>query len=238
MNAILPALLVCFVSTGESEKSRLPIWSKSWSRREFRVFSLAESTKNVDAFSCWRNDEPYVFLNTFKSAERSRFDAAHELAHLVLHRHGGPQQGRQAEQEAHTFAASFLMPHADVVATIPFVASLDQLVREKKRWGVSVSALAYRLHKMRVLSDWQYRTFCIQINRKYRDSEPNGLPQERSSIWQMVLTELWKEGIARSHIAAQLDVPADEIENLLFGLTGNTTAPDRIVGGPHLRQIK
>lgn len=78
------------------------------------------------------------------------------------------------------------MPHADVVATIPFVASLDQIVREKKRWGVSVSALAYRLHKMRVVSDWQYRTFCIQTNRKYGDSEPNGLLPERSTIWQMV----------------------------------------------------
>src|SRR3546814_6566541 len=53
-----------------------------------------EDTKNVDAFSCWRNGQPFVFLNTFKSAERSRFDAAHELAHLVLHRHGGPQ-GRE-----------------------------------------------------------------------------------------------------------------------------------------------
>src|SRR3546814_9447087 len=42
------------------------------------VFSLAEDTKNVDAFSCWRNGKPFVFLNTFKSAERSRFDAAHE----------------------------------------------------------------------------------------------------------------------------------------------------------------
>jgi hypothetical protein len=26
-----------------------------------RVFSLAENTKTVDAFSCWRNDVPYVF---------------------------------------------------------------------------------------------------------------------------------------------------------------------------------
>jgi transcriptional regulator with XRE-family HTH domain len=56
--------------------------------KRVRVFSLAENTKNVDAFSCWRNDVPYVFLNTFKSAERSRLDAAHELAHLTLH--GGP----------------------------------------------------------------------------------------------------------------------------------------------------
>ena len=27
-----------------------------------RVFSLAEDTKNVDAFSCWRNGIPYIFL--------------------------------------------------------------------------------------------------------------------------------------------------------------------------------
>jgi Zn-dependent peptidase ImmA (M78 family) len=203
-----------------------------------RVFSLAENTRTVDAFSCWRNDEPYVFLNTFKTAERSRFDAAHELAHLVLHRHGGPQQGRQAEQEAQAFAAAFLMPNADVRATIPFVASLDAVVREKKRWGVSVSALAYRLHKMQILSDWQYRTFCIQINRKYGESEPNGLPQERSSVWQMVLTDLWKEGVARNHIATQLALPADELDNLLFGLTGDTQAPVRVVGKPQLRQVK
>jgi Zn-dependent peptidase ImmA (M78 family) len=200
-----------------------------------RVFSLAESTRTVDAFSCWRNEEPYIFLNTYKSAEHSRFDAAHELAHLVLHKHGGPQQGRSAEFEAHSFAASFLMPHADVVATIPFVAALDQIVRAKKRWGVSVAALAYRLHKMRVVSDWQYRTLCIQINRKYGTNEPDGLPRERSSVWQKVLTHLWKEGVSRNHIATQLDLPDEEIENLLFGLAGEIAAPDRLK--PVLRQV-
>lgn len=73
-----------------------------------RVFSLAENTRNVDAFSCWRNDEPYIFLNTFKSTERSRFDAAHELGHLVLHKHGGARQGRSAEHEAHLFCGLIL----------------------------------------------------------------------------------------------------------------------------------
>jgi Zn-dependent peptidase ImmA (M78 family) len=203
-----------------------------------RVFSLAESTRAVDAFSCWRNDEPYIFLNTYKSAEHGRFDAAHELAHLVLHKHGGPQQGRSAEVEAHMFAASFLMPHADVVATIPFVAALDQIVRAKRRWGVSVAPLAYRLHKMRIVSDWQYRTFCIQINRKYGKNEPDGLLRERSSIWPKVLTDLWKEGVSRNQIAAQLDLPNEEMENLLFGLTGDIGAPTQRVAKPILRQVK
>ncbi len=52
-----------------------------------RVNSMAEDTAEVDAFSLWREATPFVFLNTQKSAERSRFDAAHELGHLVLHRH-------------------------------------------------------------------------------------------------------------------------------------------------------
>ena len=143
-----------------------------------RVFSLAENTKNVDAFSCWRNDEPYVFLNTFKTTERSRFDAAHELAHMVLHKHGGPQQGRQAEVEANAFASAFLMPHADVVATIPYVTSVDQIVTAKKRWGVAAVALAYRLNKMNRITDWLY----VQVNRRYRTKEPDGLPPERSTV--------------------------------------------------------
>ncbi|MEK2654790.1 ImmA/IrrE family metallo-endopeptidase [Pseudomonas aeruginosa] len=50
---------------------------------------MAEETSQVNAFSCWRRGvTPFVFLNTQKSAEASRFDAAHELGHLVLHRHG------------------------------------------------------------------------------------------------------------------------------------------------------
>jgi len=186
-----------------------------------RVFSLAENTKNVDAFSCWRNGIPYVFLNTFKSAEHSRFDAAHELGHLMLHKHGGPQQGKEAEVEANNFASSFLMPRSDVVSRLPHVRSLDKLVTAKKRWGVSVAALAYRLHKLGILTDWQYRTFCIQINQRgYRTNEPDGLPAEESVVWRKVFTELWSDRISKNQIAAELHLPPDEIENLVFGLVG------------------
>ena len=190
-----------------------------------RVFSLSENTRNVDAFSCWRDGVPYVFLNTMKSAEHSRFDAAHELGHLVLHKHGGPQQGREAEQEANNFASSFLMPEADVLARVPYMLSLDQMVAAKKRWGVSVAALAYRLHRLKILSDWQYRTFCIQINtRGFRTKEPNEMPREESAVWSKVLTQLWSERITKSHVAADLFIPADEVESLVFGLVA---APQR-----------
>jgi Zn-dependent peptidase ImmA (M78 family)/plasmid maintenance system antidote protein VapI len=194
------------------------------------VFSLAENTKNVDAFSCWRNDHPFVFLNTFKSTERSRFDAAHELAHLVLHRHGGPN-GREAETEANQFGSAFLMPHADLVSTIPYVSSIDQILSAKKRWGVAAVALAYRLNKLGLMTEWQY----IQVNRRYRSSEPDGLPPERSSVWQMVLQELWKEGVSRGAIAAKLKIPEEELGSLLFGLTSDMAPPVR--GAPELKAV-
>lgn len=194
--------------------------------RGVRVFSLAENTKTVDAFSCWRDETPFVFLNTFKSAEHGRFDAAHELGHLILHKHGGPHAGREAETEANRFASALLMPAEDVVARIRRVTGLGDLVKAKKRWGVSVAALAYRTHKLGIVSDWQYRGLCIEMNQVgYRTAEPDGLPPERSQVWRKVFTELWSERVTREDIAHELSLPVSELENLVFGLTGPVTPP-------------
>jgi predicted RNase H-like HicB family nuclease len=100
------------------------------------VFSLAEENRHLDAYSFWRNDKPYVFLNTVKTAEHSRFDAAHELAHLTTHRHTGSSH-RSAEDEANAFASAFLMPQADLIAVMPRVRSLNDLIEGKRRWRVS-----------------------------------------------------------------------------------------------------
>ncbi len=187
-----------------------------------RVFSLSENNKNVDAFSCWKDGIPYVFLNTFKSAERSRFDTAHELGHLVLHLHGGTS-GREVEREADQFAAAFLIPRDDFIATTPRVHSLDQLIARKSRWGVSVAALARTAFDTGVLSDWHYREFCKQISyRGYRKEEPLSIKREESVLWEKIFKELWKEKITKAHVAAQLGLPADEIAALIDGLLGSS----------------
>ena len=185
-----------------------------------RLFSMAENTMAVDAFSVWRRETPYIFLNTMKTAEHSRFDAAHELGHLVLHREGGPK-GRIAEREANEFAAAFLLPTADVLATLPRVHTLNQVIEVKKRWSVSVMALLHRLRYLKIMSDWQYRMFCIDATGLgYRRAEPFGVAREQSVVWQKVLTTLWGERVTKAEIARDLHVLSDEIENLLFGLAG------------------
>ncbi|MDZ4762466.1 MAG: ImmA/IrrE family metallo-endopeptidase [Alphaproteobacteria bacterium] len=188
-----------------------------------RVFSLVEETRTVDAFSLWRATKPYIFLNTQKTAEHGRFDAAHELGHLVLHKHGGPQ-GKQAEDEANKFASAFLMPESDVKAIAPTASNIRQIISMKRRWGVSAIAMTYRLHKLKCISDWQYRQFAIQLSDLgYRRGEPDGIQRETSVIWKKVLAALWSERVTKNQIASALHLPVAEIENLVFGLASMTT---------------
>jgi Zn-dependent peptidase ImmA (M78 family) len=201
-----------------------------------RLFSRAENTMAVDAFSMWRGERPYIFLNTMKTGEHARFDAAHELGHLVLHKHGGPK-GRKAEDEANLFASSFLMPEADIRAILPRVHALNQIVEAKQRWGVSAISLIVRLNKLKILSDWQYRMFCIDAtDLGYRKAEPFGQPRETSVVWQKILTTLWQERMTKDNIAKELRIPVAELENLLFGLTGNRSG-DGTLRPPPLRLI-
>jgi Zn-dependent peptidase ImmA (M78 family)/DNA-binding XRE family transcriptional regulator len=183
-----------------------------------RVFSLAEQCREVDAFSLWRDSSAYVFLNTQKSAEHGRFDAAHELGHLVLHRHGGPR-GREAEQEANRFASSFLMPRASVLAVAPAFATLETLIELKRAWAVSVAALAYRLHALGLVSDWHYRSLCIEMGeRGYRRAEPQGIGREMSMVYKKVFDALRAEGVTKAHLADDLHLNVQDVDALVFGL--------------------
>jgi Zn-dependent peptidase ImmA (M78 family)/DNA-binding XRE family transcriptional regulator len=208
-----------------------------------RVFSLAIDTRDVDAFSMWRDSTPFVFLNNNKSSERSRYDAAHELGHLVLHRHGSPQ-GREAEREADIFAAAFLMPRASVIARSPRSTTINDLIQLKRIWTVSVAALNYRLHEVGMMTDWQYRTLCMQIARRgYRTYEPSEAPRERSQLLSVIFSALYEEGLSRAQVARLLYLPQSELEELMFGLTmtsidgsGKSTPPSG--GRPALSLVK
>jgi len=183
-----------------------------------RVFSLAEDYAEVDAFSTWVKGTPFVFLNTMKTAERSRMDAAHELGHLVLHRHGTTVLQRPIEEEAKRFASAFLMPKRGMLPTAPHFPSLDQLMRIKRKWKVSLVALAFRLHELGAISDWHYRSLCIDISRRgYRKSEPNPIPREGSQIMQKVTAALRDEQVSIVDIARALHLPVRELNAFVSG---------------------
>ena len=185
-----------------------------------RVFSLSVDAREVDAFSMWYGDIPFVFLNTKKTAERCRFDAAHELGHLVMHRHGAPQ-GQEAEKEANAFASAFLMPRRSVLANAPRSATLKSLISHKKYWNVSAAALNYRLHSLRLTTDWTYRTLCIDLATLGRGHEPEPSPFETSQVLKKVFASLREDGISKADVARELLIQPEELDELTFGLMLN-----------------
>lgn len=182
-----------------------------------RVFSLTLDNTDVDAFSLWRDGIPYVFLNTRKSAERSRMDAAHELGHLVMHWDG--PHGRDDEHQAQLFGSAFLMPRTSVLAKAPRGARLNQIVQAKRYWSVAATNLAYRMHAVGMLTDWQYRSVFIEMGKRgFRTEEPNSIPRETSQVLAKVFRALRDEGQTHASVAADLGITTEELGSAIFGL--------------------
>ena len=188
-----------------------------------RVFSLAEETREVDAFCTWYEGKPFIFLNTIKSAERSRFDAAHELGHLVRDIYSmqhGQAHGPEMERQANAFASAFLMPKESVVANQPPVYTIKYLMKLKHYWGVSLAALAYRFNSLELVSEWNYRNLCIEMAKSgYRTNEPEPMERETSQLLTKVLDILHSRKQGRREIAESLCLNVDEINALTFQLT-------------------
>ncbi|MET8147025.1 XRE family transcriptional regulator [Actinoplanes sp. NPDC049668] len=94
------------------------------------------------------------------AATRQRFTLAHELGHLVA---GDSQDllvdedvfGRRTPEEtrANAFAAAFLMPEAAIRAAVPHGGASEEIVAQLLgRFGVSLDALAFRLHNVGVVN--------------------------------------------------------------------------------------
>jgi Zn-dependent peptidase ImmA (M78 family)/DNA-binding XRE family transcriptional regulator len=138
------------------------------------------------AYAHLRGDHRWCFLNTRSvDGARVRFSLAHELGHALLHwdRFDAPN-GKDAEREAHRFAAALLMPRREMIAALGRIRfSLDELVTYRMRWGVSVQALITRARDLKLISADQQTRLWRQISaRGWRRSEPGNVPLERPSV--------------------------------------------------------
>ena len=136
------------------------------------VARLEIANDGIDAFSHAQGTRPVVILSTDKGdAARSRFDAAHELGHLVCHPDADP--GGAQEQQAHAFAAELLMPRAHMIELLPRRFDLGAYARLKQDWGVSIRALLYRARTLEVITEAAHRRAVMLLNQRYGGkSEP------------------------------------------------------------------
>jgi Zn-dependent peptidase ImmA (M78 family) len=185
-----------------------------------RVFSLAADCASVDAFSFISEGEPFVLLNLNKTGERRRFDAAHELGHLVLHCGPESPHGREQEAQAQRFAAAFLMPSASVLGAGLQGATVPQILKAKRRWKVAAMALTHRLRELHLLTEWGYRDACVRLSQMgFRSGEPAGaIEPEVSQVLTKVMATLRADGRRDSELAEALHLDMQELNAHIFGL--------------------
>jgi Zn-dependent peptidase ImmA (M78 family)/transcriptional regulator with XRE-family HTH domain len=186
-----------------------------------KIYSAGGPLQAIDAFSFRHGATPVIFLNVHKSAERLRFDLAHELGHLVMH--GGSLNvapGKEKEQAANDFASSFLMPRSDVLGSIRGNLMLEDLLVLKQRWRVSAMALNLRAHRLGVISEWTYGALAKQLSiAGFRRGEPGSdLRVESSSLLTQVMKDMRARGEGFADIARALDVRAQDVRDLMLGI--------------------
>jgi Zn-dependent peptidase ImmA (M78 family)/transcriptional regulator with XRE-family HTH domain len=195
------------------------------------VTTLEISSDKQDGFCfrCKLLNRAFVGINTYNvSACRARFDAAHELGHILLHSHVTPEQERDPasrkliEQQAHRFAGALLFPRSAFLTEVG-VVSLDYFSSLKKRWGMSIAAMVSRAFDLGLI-DPDTRGIMFQNMSRRHWRRPLGepfddlsvMPLERPRMLRRAIDTVLNGGVfARATIRAALPLPQNELESLL-----------------------
>lgn len=123
------------------------------------VATIPMGTTKLDGLCSWSpvDGRPHVLLATDKmSFPRRQMDAAHELAHVVLH-HQVPEEEfqdnlRMIERQAFRLASALLMPSTTYPHEVKY-PSLAMLTNLKERWRVSIKAQIKRLSDLEIIPE-------------------------------------------------------------------------------------
>lgn len=179
----------------------------------------------IEGLSAWSESlgRPIVFLSADKdNGYRSRFDLAHEIGHLVLHRHIEPSKDRehhkQMEKQAHYFAGALLLPAETFAQEIRTPISLDDLLLLKRRWGVSVGAIIMRLKALEVIDAEEHLSLMKRRSARWgMKAEPGDQDRtpERPRLLRRTIDLLAESGVLPfDGVARHVGVSALDIEGL------------------------
>lgn len=176
--------------------------------------------ETVDALCRWVPELPKLFfVNSTRPADRMRFSLAHELAHTVLH-FGRDYDHRTAEDHANRFAAAFLLPAKEFLADLRGSLTLPDLAALKRKWRVSMQAIAHRAWELGAITDSKYRHICIQMSKHgWRKVEPVEIDRESPRKFVQLLQLHLDSGYTREELAKLLFATPEQVEEMLKDAT-------------------
>ncbi|WNG53589.1 ImmA/IrrE family metallo-endopeptidase [Archangium gephyra] len=190
----------------------------------------------IEGLSAWSValQRPLVLLAADKdNGFRSRFDAAHEAGHLVLHRHiertADKERHDEMERQAHRFAGALLLPAESFSAEVRTPVTLDSLLMLKQRWGVSVAAIIMRLAALGIIDEDDKMSLYKRRSARWgAKAEPgdNARPPEQPRLLKRTIDLLVSGGVMPLEgVPRHIGLSARDIE-MLAGL------PERYFEGP------
>ena len=187
-----------------------------------------------DGVSNWINDRPYAFIASDKeNGIRNRFDAAHELGHLICHRNVTKMEYQEhykyIERQANLFASFFLMPASSFGEDVT-LPTLDGFLTLKNRWKVSVAAMIERCHYMKRLTDHQRLSLIKgKSSRGWAKREPkDDLPPERPRLLHRCVKMLIDNHIiSKQSLLDEMALPAKKADEIC-GFEEYFSIPDEI----------
>jgi Zn-dependent peptidase ImmA (M78 family) len=178
--------------------------------------------ENLDAISVDVEGTPLIILNPFKGdADRQRFDVAHELGHVLLHRGRGGEP--ELEDEADEFAAEFLLPALEIYPLLETAIShrttnisrmWKQLAAISREWMVSLDALIVNAKNLGLLEDKPLTNRYKELAKK-RDALGSKRLMKYPRMLQDALQEILASyGGSYETVARNLRVPVGAIRVL------------------------
>ena len=156
---------------------------RSVERHGVVVAQPVEENTQIGAYSVNFPDRPIIVMSLAKGKhDRCRFDVAHELGHLVMH---DPSHAttRLVEQQAHQFAAEYLMPAKDIFPELENAQTLDALRDLKREWRVSLAALVRRRYDLNIIDKSRYTHHMKAVSaRGWRRNEPDDLGKPEQPV--------------------------------------------------------
>lgn len=170
----------------------------------------------IDALCRWVPELPKIFfINGSRPADRIRFSLAHELGHTILH-FGRDLDHAVAERQADAFASAFLLPRSEFLRDMKGSLSLPDLAALKRKWRVSMQAIARRAHSLGAIDDSRFKSICVQMARNgWRKSEPVTVAGETPRMFGHLLRANLEAGLTRSELAQLLFIGDSELLTMM-----------------------
>ncbi|MCE2402857.1 ImmA/IrrE family metallo-endopeptidase [Candidatus Poribacteria bacterium] len=144
--------------------------------------NTSESFDGIFAIARDANDKVLAAAIAIRSdvpGDRQRLNLTHELGHLIL----DVNENVDPEKAAFRFGAAFLAPAEQLRKDVGQKRKRfykKQLFELKKRYGMSIQAILYRLKDLEIITEEYYEKWCIKINTSgWRKSEPIHIPSEK-----------------------------------------------------------